>query len=183
MPCHSKGKQNKSQEKHPCGPLKRAGAQAQQWDEIIGPSLSAIPGHQLPLVKTILQRYRAIRIQHPTDKIYNLATQIAEEVTVIWIRARVPAISLPNATNKVVDAVKWWKSKHNLEAVSPDYIQKLFDIAPKPKGKCTEESQLDHLKNIMRTSCAMQRRKSEGKNYDWEVDFQFYVDQAKVSKT
>ena len=180
MPSHPKGKQPKSQGNHPHGPLKRSGKQAQTWEDTIGPSISVLPGHQLPQIKTVLQRYRALRIELPKEKTYKLASNIAEEVTAIWTRARVPTIAAQNVTNKVVQAIEWWNSKHNTEPRCQEFAQRLLDIAPKLRGKVSEESQLDHLKNLMRQGCAMQRRKSEGDKYDWEVDFQFYVDQAKV---
>ena len=180
MTSHPKGKQPKTGGKHPHGPLTRSGEQAQIWDDIIGPSISVIPGHQLPQVKTVLQRYRSLRIENPKEKIYTLASHIAEEVTAIWTRGRIPTIAPQNVTNKVVQAVEWWNSKHDTEPRCKEYTRKLLDIAPKLRGKASEDSQLDHLKNLMRQSCSMQRRKSEGDKYDWEVDFQFYVDQAKV---
>ena len=87
MSSHPKEKQPKTGGKHPHGPLKGSGTQAQIWDEIIGPSISVIPGHQLPQIKTVLQRYRTLRIEQPKEKICTLASHIAEKVTAIWTRA------------------------------------------------------------------------------------------------
>ena len=59
MPGHPKSKQKKKnlKEKHAGGPLKRQGYLAEEWNVAIGPSLDALPGTQLPLVRTILQRH------------------------------------------------------------------------------------------------------------------------------
>ena len=64
MPTHSKEKQKREHEsnKHPGGPLKRKGAPAEDFTDTIGPSLDSIPGSQLTLVREVLQRYRALRI-------------------------------------------------------------------------------------------------------------------------
>ena len=131
----------------------------------IGPSLSVIQDHQLPQVKTVLQRYRFFRIDQPKEKTYTIASHIAEEVTDIWVRARVPTIATQNVT-KVVQTVRWWNLKHDTEPRCQECAQKLLDIAPKLRGKASEESQLDHLKILMREGCAMQRRKSEGDKYN-----------------
>ena len=88
MPSHPKGKQPKKPGKHPDGPqLPRSGSQAQAWEEAIGPSIIIIPVNQLPQIKTVLQRYRALRIEQPLTKTYDLATIIAEETIMIWNRA------------------------------------------------------------------------------------------------
>ena len=53
-------------------------------------------------------------------------------------------------------------------------------FSPELRDKVSEESQLDHLKNLIRQRCAMQRKMSERDKYDWKVDFQFYVDRANM---
>ena len=126
MPCHPKDKQPKTQgnAKGKDGPLKRSGESAQRWDETIGPSISVIPANQLPQVKTVLQRYRSLRINQPLEKTFTLASKIAEEVTDIWTRARIPVVALINVTNKVVKEIEWWKSNHNMEPSSPEHVLK-----------------------------------------------------------
>ena len=58
----------------------------------------------------------------------------------------------------------------------------LFDITPKLRSKVKEEGQLDHLKSLMRQGQGIQRGKTEGDHFDCEIDLQFYLYQAKVSK-
>ena len=184
MPSHPKGKQPKKPGKHPHGPqLPRSGSQAQAWEEAIGPSISIIPVNQLPQIKTVLQRYRALRIEQPLTKTYDLATIIAEETIMIWNRARVPIISRQSLINKVVEVINWWKSQHNTDR-SLEQVDELFDIASKPRGNPSGEASIEHLKTLMRQGSSMQRRKSEGgdSEYDWEVDFKFYIDQKNDRK-
>ena len=75
------------------GPLKRTGCKAEEWDALIGPSLDTIPGHQLPIVRTIVQRYRALRINDSTESTSNLAKIISVEVKAIWVKACIPTVS------------------------------------------------------------------------------------------
>ena len=68
MPSHPKTKcapDKLSQSRGQGGPLKRTGTRAEEWDNVIGPSLDAIPATQLPTAKTVIQRYRAHRIRQP----------------------------------------------------------------------------------------------------------------------
>lgn len=68
MPSHPKTKcapDKLSQSRGHGGPLKRTGTRAEEWDNVIGPSLDAIPATQLPTAKTVIQRYRAHRIRQP----------------------------------------------------------------------------------------------------------------------
>jgi hypothetical protein len=64
MPSHPQAKQPKGEDKtstkHLGGPFKRKGGPAEEWDEVIGPSIDSIPSTQLPVVRTVLQRYRAL---------------------------------------------------------------------------------------------------------------------------
>ena len=56
----------------------------------------------------------------------------------------------------------------------------LLDLDPKLRGKISEEAQLTHLQSLMRQTCDMKRRKSDGDQYDWVIDYEFYIDQSKV---
>ena len=166
------------------GPLKRTGPKADDWDMLVGPSLDSVPATQLPKVKTVLQRYRALRIQYPYEPKASVAKQIAEEVKLIWARARVPTVTAHNCALRVLDKIEYWNSHHNPGEHAEEItarLDTLLDLAPKLRGKVSEEIQLNHLKEIMRQESEVARRKSEGDQYDWEVDFQFYLDQYKVA--
>ena len=80
--------------KRPHGPLQRSGDQAKRWDTVIGKSIDTLPSTQLPTVRTILQRYRFFRIESPQLETIVLARRIAEEVLLIWDRARIPTKKL-----------------------------------------------------------------------------------------
>ena len=85
------------------GPLKRTGDKACDWDSLIGPSLDSVPATQLPTVNTVLQRYRALRIEKPNESKASLATRIAGEVKDIWDRARVPTVAERNCVRKILE--------------------------------------------------------------------------------
>ena len=167
---------------HPHGPFKRTGDQAQEWEKAIGQSLDAIPGTQFPVKRTILQRYRALRIEQPYVPIYNLAKTIAEEVEVIWDRARVPRIEHKSVIKHIVDVVNEWKKCHKPGELAAHChsMDRLLDLKPKLKGKVTEEAQLDNLRKLMRQNCEMKRLKPGAERYDWEEDYNFYIDQYQV---
>ena len=47
------------------GPLKRYGDRAVFWDETLGKSLQSLPSSKLPTKRTVLRRYRHLRIENP----------------------------------------------------------------------------------------------------------------------
>lgn len=85
---------------HPSGPLKRTGTQAELWDKQVGKSLDVMPATQLPIIRNVLQRYRALRIEYPLENTTTLAKIILDEVTRIWDRARVPTVAPKNCLRK-----------------------------------------------------------------------------------
>ena len=70
MPGHAKSKKlkNDKAKKHAGGPIKRKGDAAEEWEKIIGPSIDAIPEVQLPTARSILQRYRAMKLRTPKNQ-------------------------------------------------------------------------------------------------------------------
>ena len=179
MPKHPKSKETaeagpSEPKKHAGGPLKRKGSQAEEWDEVIGPSIDAIPAPQL-----------ALRIECPSEETLKLAKQIASEVTVIWHRARVPTAVEKNCVKQVMESINLWKSIHNPgEMASNSVFQKqldnLLDLKPRLRGKVSEEKQLDNLRDLMRSNSEKQRKTSTSEMYNWETDFNFYLDQFQV---
>ena len=93
MPSHPKCEkrtQNVSESaKHSGGPFKRSGTSAKEWDDVVGPPLNSTSAQQLPSVRTILQRYRALRIDKKISDTTSLAQVIASEVQTVWGKARV----------------------------------------------------------------------------------------------
>ena len=172
----------KDKKPHPNGPFKRTGDQALEWENAIGPSLDALPGTQLPLVRTILQRYRALRIDQPYESALNLAKKIADEVEEIWQRARVPTIAHRSVVAKVTSAVDAWKKCHNPGelATKCKNLDDLLDLTPKLRGRVSDEAQLEHLRILMRQNSDMKRMKPGAEMYDWKEDYNFFLDQFKV---
>ena len=74
---------------HLGGPLKRSGPQAASWDDVVGSSMKLIPVNELPVKRSILRRYRYLRINEQNKSKQELVTTITEEVLRIWERARV----------------------------------------------------------------------------------------------
>lgn len=169
-PKHRKPKAEKSQvKKHAGGPFKRTGSSAEEWEDVVGPSVNSLPAQQLPTVRTILQRYRALRIEKVKEDSSTLADVIASEVETIWSKARVPTRDHHNCVKAVLDIIKIWKQCHNpgeLHKRLSGSLDSLLDLKPKLRGRASEEAQLDHLKSLMK-----QQR------HNWETDFDFYLDQ------
>ena len=74
---------------------------------------------------------------------------------------------------KVQHAIELWNwssphSSHNSGEQSQELysaLSSLVDLAPKLRGKATEEAHMEHLQSLMRQACDMKRRKSEGDQY------------------
>ena len=77
-------KENKSQEKHPGGPLKRHGASADSWNESLGSSLDTIPSGYLPTHRIVLRRYRYLRTNDANSPINDIIDVIVDEIFYIW---------------------------------------------------------------------------------------------------
>ena len=61
----------------------RHSAVSTNWDEYLGTALNILSQGQLPTVKTVLQRYRCMRTEYPTEKVTSLVSKLREEVTAI----------------------------------------------------------------------------------------------------
>ena len=58
-------------------------------------------------------------------------------------------------------------------------LDTLFDIKPMLRdGRVSDEDQLRHLKTLMRQNCEL-KLKCERDKYNWETDYEFYIDQYK----
>lgn len=125
--------------KRASGPLKRTGKAAESWDRAVGESINVIPANKLPTLKTVLQRYRGLRIEEHSVSVYNLAARITDEVLVVWGRARVPTKKRDNCVAMVKACIEEWNkmSKRPLNRDSASYqdtLDKLFDLTPRPPG-------------------------------------------------
>ncbi len=159
--------------KYPGGPLKR---KDDNWDRIVGSSIDVIPGNQLPQVRTILQRYRALRIENTFTDTTTLAKIITQEVLPIWERAGVPTIPLKNCVPKVEQSISLYTKLHNAHEAGAKVeleLNSLLDLAPKRRGKVTESAQNEFLKEIMRNN--KEKKGTDVRN--WEQDYNFYLDQ------
>jgi hypothetical protein len=182
MPTHPKCKSlifDEGKVKRPGGPMKRKGGPADEWEEVIGPSLDAIPATQLPLKRTVLQRYRSIRIEKPLENSKALAKEISIEVEEIWNKARVPTKPHKNCVLAVTEVIGLWKSCHNPGDLNKHKakLDSLLDLKPRLRGRhVSEEDHLQNLKCLMKKASEV-KMTSETQKYNWETDYEFYIDQ------
>jgi hypothetical protein len=173
MPSHPK--QRKPQldkrkfKRHAGGPLKRNHKSAKEWEVVVGPSIDSLPAHQLPTVRTILQRYRALRIIKLNDNFSKLADVITSEIEVIWKKAGIPTRDHHNCVKAVLGNIEMFKNCHNPGELSRKLtrsLDSLLDLKPKLRGRVSEEAQLDHLKSLIKQQ-----------TQNWQADYAFYLDQ------
>ena len=176
-----------AQSKSAGGPLKRTGKSAELWDEALGRSLDHLPSTQLPTKRSVLQKYRCLRIERPDEPTVDLASYIAAELIQIWNKARIPTVPVNGCNKRVVAAIElWYKHKNRPEKRLLDDFQKkldqLLDLAPKPNGRGgNEKRELEFLKKLMReTGKSKKTGFCNDSDSDWEDDYDFYVDQYKV---
>ena len=127
--------------------VKRNSERTEEWNSVVGPSCKAIPSNKLPLIRTILQHYRTLRIASPFEKDKVIAKQISGEVTAIWDRANVPTKDAKNCTRTVFNVITKFKTPHNPNQMK-EYateMDKLLDLTPKLKGTVSESAHLENL--------------------------------------
>ena len=174
-------------DKHAGGPLERTGEPPAHWKEAVGPSFDVIPTAQLPLVRTILQRYRAVRILRPIEPVSAIASSLTEEILPICERANIPTVSVKVCRRCVQDAIKLYNTKHKhcdrMEDSFQTKLNELLDLATKSadrKGPNTSDKDTKELKKLMKVKTGGQKRKAGAKKdpcEEWEQDFNFYLDQ------
>ena len=189
MPTHARNKirpdnsGSSGSQKHAGGPLKR---KDHKWDSVIGPSINVLPGAQLPTVRTVIQRYRGLRIDNPATSSDDIEMQITQETLLNWQKAGIPTALQQNCKRRISYLIKQWKACHNAKQAGDKLTEKLkeqldclVDLAPKRPGKHSEEMQHEYLKEIMRKQSHREKQGAAKRN--WEEDFSFYLDQ-KVRK-
>ena len=76
----------------------------------------------------------------------------------IWQKAGIPTIEEKNCIWKIVHVINYWKDIHNPdEVVNESNLNMMVDLAPKLRGKVSEETQMDHLKAVMRKNSNRER--------------------------
>ena len=130
----SNNKDSSKNKKHAHGPLQRSGDQAKRWDDAIGKSIEILPAAQLPKTRTILQRYRFIRINQPQLETNAVSRTIAGECVHIWNRARVPTKSFDDCIKKVKETIDNWLKINRAQGkcMQPQYQAKLEELLTLP---------------------------------------------------
>ena len=72
--------ESKTKKKHPEGPLQRKGLSADSWNQAVGSSLEVIPKTQLPTNRTVLRRYRYLRLNDEISPLDVLVNPICNEL-------------------------------------------------------------------------------------------------------
>lgn len=174
----------KNKQKHPGGPLQRSGKAAESWNAALGSSLAVISHLLLPTNRTLLRRYRFLRMEHNHTPIMDLAHTISREVIDIWNRARIPFIDEENVAKQLKKLLDWWnksakKCSSRMGSSFQDKLDSLFDIARKPTGRYNEEKAHAFLKDLMQSQGKQRSRGFENSvgEQDWTNDLSFYIDQ------
>lgn len=178
---------------HAGGPLKRTGSQADAWDRHVGGSLDQLPQTQLPQVRTVLRFYRGLRTERPTASKIEMSRLIANELVLLWKKARVPTVPFDDCIKRISAAIDLWgnSSRHPEKRDNADFqgkLNALLDLTPKPSGRGGDAIREEmYLKDLMRKSGKPKKKPLQKKNpedsdeSDWETDFEFFIDQ-KVKK-
>ena len=175
----------KTDKKHPGGPLQRTGPSAESWNEGVGTSLELIPLTHLPTKRTVLRRYRYLRLRNDTATTTELINIICNEVRYIWDCAHIPLCPVQSCFNQVKSVIELWQNilkfppAKRLDREFQDKFDQLLDIAEKPKGRYSEEKAHRYLNKAMR-----EKGKSKATGFefdvgdqDWTDDMKFYLDQ------
>ena len=155
---HSKKRQaNDETGTHAGGPLKRTGIQADVWDTHVGGSLDQLPQTQLPQVRTALRLYRSLRTNNPDASKMELARLIANDVILLWQKARVPTAALDKCITRVQAAIDFWSNtsrnpNQRETTLFKEKLDALLDLTPKPNGRGGDKKREEEfLKNLMRS--------------------------------
>ncbi len=161
-----------TQVSHAGGPLKRTNTS--DWDTALGPSIDVIPSKQLPQVRTVLQRYRALRIESPHESKGELVKKILGEIIPIWVKSRLPTMSIKACERKVGLAIESWGKchrpggRHSEEFQS--FLDELLSLAVRLPNTTEEKFLESYRKHIKDTG-----------NPAWETDYTFFIDQYQVN--
>ena len=112
---------------------KRNSALNDFYDEFLGTPLDNFPSSRLPLQRSVLQRYRALRATCHSTPVNEVARTITNEVIELWDRSRIPR----NTDRRIFEAMKnlisKWAEADNEEKKSKFFqgeLNKLFYIRP-----------------------------------------------------
>ena len=146
-----KRKRKNKESKHPGGQFQRTGPSSDSFNEAVGTSIATLPPYTLPLNRTVLRRYRYLRLYESSVETNELVNILMGEVSNLWNRARIHTCNKNNQHRLVKTLIQWWNnSSKNPPAnrLRPEFqrrLNQLLDIAEKPKGRYTEEKAHEFL--------------------------------------
>ena len=175
-----KRKKDEARPKHPGGPLQRSGTAADSWNK----ALETISQLMLPTNRTILRKYRFLRVIDPSSISLQLAQIIGNEVIYIWNCARIPISATYLVHQQVNKLIEWWnrsgkKTVTRMTTLFQQKLDELFDIAQKPNGRYNEEKAHKYLNDQLRLKGKQKPKGVEAsvRDQDWTNNMQSYLDQ------
>ena len=123
----------------------------------VGGSLDQLPQTQLPQVRTALRLYRSLRTNNPDASKMELARLIANDVILLWQKARVPTAALDKCITRVQAAIDFWSNtsrnpNQRETTLFREKLDALLDLTPKPNGRGGDKKREEEfLKNLMRS--------------------------------
>lgn len=187
MSSNKKKPDDKAPTKHPGGPIQRKGTPTSDWfKEAVGSTLEVMPTGTLPSKRTVLRRYRFLRICDDSSPVSELVKVISSEVSHIWNCARIPMCPEKNRFRLIQGVIDLWtktKKKCPSHQMKPEFqaaLDTLLDIASKPPGRSNEKNAHEYLNNLMKSTGKQKStgyEKRAGEEQDWHDDMLFYLDQ------
>ena len=139
------------------------------YDSFLGPSIQNFPSSKLPMQRTILQRYRALRTESAyTSQLSDIITIITKEVRELWTFSCIPTRDYCGCWSIVKQCVsKWVEAKQDMKKSSKFQkdLNTLLDCRP---VTCKRLSSLKQA--LIKTG-----------NPNWGIDYEFFKGQLKVS--
>ena len=96
------------------GPLKCMNYESSDRNTVLGSSLDALHITQLPVGRSVLQRYRAVQNLEPNTCIKPLVANPTLEVCGVWNKAMTCLVSINAHNLHVIELIIFWNSIHKL---------------------------------------------------------------------
>lgn len=141
------------------------------YDEYMGTALEKFPASKLPTKRTVLQRYRSLRSEEPTNSSLNhTITTMTHEIMDLWQRSCIPMKDQRRCWEAVQQCITKWTKAKKSKKMDPKFqveLDTLLDVRP------VDCQKLSSLKDYM--------RKNDERN--WDMDYAFFKGQLKHPQT
>ena len=133
------------------------------YNTYLGPALECFPAKVLPRNRSVLQRYRSIRIGHHNSDQRTVCCTLSKEVIDLWDKSAIPHVDFEACVYKIKKITTRWTNAKRDERTSSLYqkeLDNLLDLRPPSLSK------LPALK------AELQKR-----GESWELDYEFFKGQ------